>query len=80
MHQKVVDLIAGCDDFDVDVTFNVAVVGSSCSGKSCLLQRFAKALTRASLEPLTALCFAAEPAQGSFNAELPGLHVAVAVM
>ncbi|CAE7559409.1 Rab23 [Symbiodinium natans] len=40
--QTVADLITDCDDFDVDVTFNVAVVGSSCAGKSCLLQRFAQ--------------------------------------
>ena len=41
---SVTDVIAECDDFDVDVIFNVAVVGSSGTGKSCLLRRFAQAL------------------------------------
>ena len=41
--QSVADVIAECDDFDVDVIFNVAVVGSSGTGKSCLLRRFAQA-------------------------------------
>ncbi|CAE7516584.1 Rab23 [Symbiodinium sp. CCMP2592] len=40
--QSVADVIAECDDFDVDVIFNVAVVGSSGTGKSCLLRRFAQ--------------------------------------